>query len=313
MHNRIPRVSLEQWAVLQAVVEEGSFAQAAEVLSKSQSSVSYALKMMQEQMPVEILTIQGRKAVLTDAGEALLRHARPLLEQAHQLETLATSLAAGWEPEVRLAVEIIFPPDLLVEALRSFAPESRGCRVQLIESVLSGTHEALLNHEVDLAITNRAPVGFLGQPLFPIEFVAVAHPQHPLHQLGRKLSAGDLRLHRQLAVRDTGLKRKQDAGSLLAEQRWTVSHLKTSVQLVRGGLGFAWLPLEHIRAELESGELKPLPMVEGGNRREELYLVYADRDQAGPASRALGQALHDTCSAARARIERGTAAGPASE
>ena len=278
--------------------------QAAEVLTKSQSSVSYALKTMQEQLPVEVLAIQGRKAVLTEAGEALLRHARPLLDQAFSLEKLAANLARGWEPEVRLAVEIIFPPDLLVEALQTFAPASGGCRVQVIGSVLSGTHEALLNREVDLAITNRVPVGFLGQPLIPVEFVAVAHPDHPLHQIGRELSGDDLRLHRQLAVRDTGLKRKQDAGSLLAEQRWTVSHLKTSIQLVKGGLGFAWLPREHIRAELKSGELKPLLMVEGGSRREDLYIVYADKDRAGAGTLALGQALQQSADHAISRIER---------
>lgn len=311
MAGRIPRVSLEQWAVLRAVVEEGSFARAAEVLNKSQSSVSYALKGMQEQLPVEILTLQGRKAVLTDAGQALLRRSRLLLEEAQNLEQLAANLGQGWESEVRLAVEIIFPPDLLTEAMAAFAPESRACRVQLIESVLSGTHEAILNHDADLAITARIPPGFLAQPLMPVEVVAVAHPEHPLHQLGRELTEHDLRLQRQLVVRDTGLKRKQDAGSLVAEQRWTVSHLKTSIQFVKQGLGFAWLPKEHIREELKSGQLAALPLIAGGSRFEELYLVYADRDGAGPATRALAQALHAVCDAAVARVKRLEAAATA--
>jgi DNA-binding transcriptional LysR family regulator len=299
MANRIPRVSLEQWAVLQAVVDEGSFARAAEALNKSQSSVSYALKGLQEQLPAEVLTVQGRKAVLTPAGEALLRRARVLLEEAHSLERLAANLGEGWESEVRLAVEIIFPPDLLAQAMMAFAPESRGCRVQLIESVLSGTHEAILNRDVDLAITNRIPPGFLGQPLMPIEFLAVAHPEHPLHQLGRELTEHDLRLHRQLVVRDSGLKRKQDAGVLLAEQRWTVSHLETSIRFAAQGIGFAWLPREHIRDALARGLLKPLPLVAGASRHEELYLVYADRDSAGPATQALARVLHATCDSVR--------------
>lgn len=125
---KIPRVTLEQWAALQAVVDEGSFAQAAEALNKSQSSISYALKGMQEQLPVELLRLQGRKAELTAAGETLLRRARTLLEDAHKLETLAATLSQGWEPEVKLAVELIFPPELLLEALAEFAPESGACK-----------------------------------------------------------------------------------------------------------------------------------------------------------------------------------------
>ncbi len=307
MANTIPRVTLEQWAVLQAVVEEGSFAQAAEALSKSQSAVSYALKGMQEQLPVEILTMQGRRAVLTEAGQALLRRGNALLEEALRVERLAANLGQGWESEVRLAVEIVFPPDLLIEAMTAFGEQSRGCRVQLIESVLSGTNEALLKHEADLAITNRIPPGLLGQPLLPIEFIAVAHPDHPLHGLGREVTEQDLRQYRQLVVRDTGLKRKQDAGTLVAEQRWTVSHIKTSIQFVAQGVGFAWLPREHIRDELDSGRLKPLPLVSGGSRRDELYLVYADRDTAGPATQALAQALHETCERTARRRSEGAA------
>ncbi|GHA93784.1 LysR family transcriptional regulator [Modicisalibacter luteus] len=301
MTTRIPRISLEQWAVLQAVVDEGSFAQAAEALNKSQSSVSYALKGMQEHLPVDVLTLRGRKAELSDAGEALLRRARVLIDEALRLERLADNLAQGWETEVRLAVEIIFPPDLLGRALTAFVPESRATRVQLIESVLSGTHEALLNHEADLIVTNRMPPGFLGQALMPIEFIAVAHAQHALHQLERELTSQDLAGHRQFVVRDSGLKRRQDAGWLGAEQRWTVSHLKTSIQFVTQGLGFAWLPREHIREELAAGQLKPLPLIEGGSRQETLYMVFADRDGAGPATRALAHALQDTCQAACAR------------
>ncbi|MDE2251411.1 MAG: hypothetical protein KGL25_08410, partial [Gammaproteobacteria bacterium] len=50
------------------------------------------------------------------------------------------------------------------------------------------------------------------------------------------------------------------------------------------GSGFAWFPEDTIRGELERGELKPLPMREGGERWGELYLVFADRDYAGPGA-----------------------------
>ncbi|GAA3910692.1 LysR family transcriptional regulator [Halomonas cibimaris] len=291
MAQKIPRISLEQWAVLQAVIDEGSYARAAEALSRSPSSISYALKGMQEQLPVEVLTMQGRKATLSPAGEALLRQARVLVDDALSLEYLASNLAEGWETEIRLAVEAIFPTALLSQALAAFVPESRASRVLLIESVLSGTQEALLNKEADLAITHRAPPGFLGQPLLDVLFLAVAHPEHPLHQLERELTHHDLRAHRQFVVRDSGLKRRQDAGWLDAEQRWTVSQLSTSIQFATDGLGFAWLPYEHIRRELEAGRLKPLPLVEGGQRQETLFLVHADRNAAGPATQALAATL----------------------
>src|SRR5699024_12308560 len=52
------------------------------------------------------------------------------------------------------------------------------------------------------------PPGFFGEPLLRVRFIAVAAPLHPLHALGRTLTKRDLRRHRQLVVRDSGLKRQ---------------------------------------------------------------------------------------------------------
>ncbi len=311
MPQQIPRVSLEQWRVLQAVVDEGSFARAAELLNRSQSSVSYMMARMQEQLPVPVLEQSGRRATLTEAGEVLVRRSRALVDEALKLERLAASLAQGWEPEIRLAVEIVFPTDLLFAALHHFTDagshQAREVRLQLIESVLSGTDEALFSGNVDLVVSGRVPPGFLGRPLLMVEFVAVAHCDHPLHRLGRPVTVEDLKSARQLVVRDSGMGRKQDAGWLGAEQRWTVSHLRTSIEAVRRGMGFAWLPEAEIRRELERGELRPLPMVEGGRRHAQLYLIYADRDSAGPAVRELAAALQAQCEAA---ARSGSLSGP---
>jgi DNA-binding transcriptional LysR family regulator len=75
----LARTSLEQWAVLASVIDDGGFGQAAQALHKSQSAVSYAVARLQEALGLELLTIDGRKAVLTPHGKALLKRARPLL------------------------------------------------------------------------------------------------------------------------------------------------------------------------------------------------------------------------------------------
>ena len=90
-----PRVTLEQWRTLQAVIDHGGFAQAAEVLHRSQSSVSYTVARMQEQLGVPLLRIEGRKAALTEAGEVLLRRSRQLVTQASQLEEIAHHMEQG--------------------------------------------------------------------------------------------------------------------------------------------------------------------------------------------------------------------------
>ena len=299
---KAPKTSLDQWAVLAAVVDEGGFAAAGEALDRSQSAVSYAVQQLQAQLPVALTESRGRRTVLTEAGTTLLRRARAVLAELGSLEALAQSLAEGWEGELRIAVDLIFPPALLYEALGAFGPVCRATRVEVVESVLSGTTEALLRREVELAIVGQLPPGFLGTRLMAVEFVPVAHRDHALHALGRPVTLEDLKAERQIVVRDSGSKRRLDAGWLGAEQRWTVSHVKTSIEMLKHGLGFAWLPREHIRAELASGLLAPLPLADGGSRVVDLHLVYADRDAAGPAARGLARLLIAACARAGAAV-----------
>lgn len=276
-----PHITLDQWRALIAVVDAGGYAQAAEALHKSQSSVTYAVQKLQSVLDVKAFEIKGRKAVLTPTGHTLYRRARALIDDALGLEKAARTLSAGWEAEIRVAMEIVFPTWLMLKCLARFGDQSPHTRIELIESVLGGTHEALLQGQADLAVAGSIPQGFSGEALMRMRFVLAAHPDHPLHQLGRKVTMHDLRAHRQLLVRETGLRRATPA-SLEAAHRWTVSNMSTSIIAARSGYGYAWLPEEKIRDELAAQTLKPLSLQEGGERYVELYLVFADRDAAGP-------------------------------
>lgn len=287
-----PKITLEQWRALIAVVDAGGYAQAAQSLHKTQSTVTYAVQKMESLLGVKVFEVVGRKAQLTPTGEVLYRRAKALLEEAGSLESAAGVLAAGWEPQLRLAIEIIFPTWLLLRCLARFAEEHPQTAIELYETVLSGTAEALTQRRVDLAITSQVPQGFSGDALMRMRFIAAAHPQHPLHALKRKLTLQDLRKHRHLMIRDSGSQRR--AGSWLgAEQTWTVSHKATSIHAACMGLGFAWFAEDTIRSELERGELKPLPLREGAERWAELYLVFADRDYAGPGALRLATIIRE--------------------
>ncbi len=285
-------ITLEQWRALTAVVDAGGYAQAAEVMHKTQSSVSYAVQKLESILGVKVFNVIGRKAVLTPTGQLLYRRARYLLDEAGALEQAATKLSAGWEAEIRLVVESVFPTFVLLRCLDLLGDESPHTRIEVIESVISGTSEALLQGQADLAIASSIPQGFLGDTLMRIRFVLVAHPDHALHKLGRKITMQDLRLHRQLVVRETGLRR--DTPTFVeATQRWTVSNMATSIEAARSGYGYAWLPEEKLRDQIAAGTLKPLPLREGGERFAQLYLVFADRDHAGPATLRLADIIRE--------------------
>jgi len=302
-----PTISLEQWRALVAVVDEGGYAAAAEAIHKSQSAVTYAVQRVEKLLGVKAFRLEGRKAVLTPAGRMFYSRARVLLDEASSLERAAHRNSAGWEAEITIAVEIIFPTWLLLKCLDRFGQEAPHTRIEVIETVLGGAPEALLERRVDLALTPRVPPGFRGESLMRLAFVPAAHPDHPLFRLGRRLTLKDIRKHRNLIVRDTSVKRDKGGGFLEAEQRWTVGHMATSLQAARMGFGFAWYPEEKIREEIAAGELKVLPLEDGGDAFGEIYLVLADPEGAGPGVRRLAEILkQDVRSECARRPREGT-------
>lgn len=303
----VPHISLEQWRALIAVVDTGSYAKAAETLHKTQSAVTYAVQKIESMLNVKAFEIQGRKAIITPTGQLLYRRAQTLIDEASALERAARTLSAGWEAEIHLAVEILFPMWLLLHCLDRFGAESPHTNIEVTESVLGGTPEALLRGEADLAISPQIPPGFLGEQLMRMRLIAAAHPDHPLHKLKRKLTMQDLRAHRHLVVRDSGAGRSRKTVSVQAHQRWTVSYMGTSIQAARLGYGFAWFPEEKIREELNNGTLKPLPLREGLERFVDLYLIFADRDYAGPGVLRLAEIIQQSTTTACERHKAATA------
>jgi DNA-binding transcriptional LysR family regulator len=267
------------------------------VLHKSQSAVTYAVQKIEQQLQLKVFeTSRVARHVLTAGrNQVLYRRAQALLEEAGCRSRMRPTDAFGrlGERNLALAVETIFPTWLLLQCFARFALERPEMRIELYETVLSGTEEALLQRRVALAIGSLVPPGFVGDALMPVRFVAAAHPQHPLHGLGRQLTVRDLRQYRQLVIRDSGAARSRNAPWLGAEQRWTFSNKATSIRAALSGLGFAWFAEDTIRAELDQGLLKPLPLREGAEQWAQLYLIHPDRDQAGPGAMRLAEIIRN--------------------
>lgn len=289
----LPKISLEQWAAFRAVVEEGSYALAAEKLNKSQSGISYAIAQLESRLPSPALEIKGRRAQLTDFGAYLYRQCVQLLDQALAIDRNAHSMTEGWEQELSIAADALAPMPKLFRALQLFSEQCQATRVRIFETTLSGTDEAVLERQVQIAISPSVPTGFLAESLWSERMIAAVSAEHEIARLGRPISEHELKQYRQIVVRDSGSRREQAAGWLNAEQRWTVSHFASSVDAVIAGLGFAFLPETRIREALNDGCLVAIPFSTPFKRTLNLNLILADQSEAGPAARALASFLRE--------------------
>ncbi len=286
-------VSLKQWRIFHAVIDCGGFAEAAKTLHLSQSTISYTVAKLQDQLGATLLKTEGRKAMLTAEGRALLERSRHVLKEAIELETFAKNLGQGWGGDVCLVVDQNFPSHLLMRALSKFSQLGRGAaHVKLSEVAMLHAEDVLRDMTVDLAISERVPLGFLGEPLIEVEYLPVAHPGHPLLRLGRDITAADLAQQTQIGIGHAN-ERDGSAASGMKQHRWFMSSLDTVVEAVSEQLGYAWLPQHRIQRWLDQGALAPLPLGDKRIHKSMLYLIHGRPWAASPAAGRLAEVLRN--------------------
>ena len=277
--------------MFKAVVDAGGFSQASEVVYKSQSSIHSAVSKLEDSLGVTLFTIEGRQTVLTEEGRLLLRRAEFLLDEIGRVETVAESLSRGVETQLRLAIDGAFPQCQIFQVLESVSQKFPQLRFDIFDTLLSGTNELMSQGMADIGLSPFPLDNCLHEEICSIDFIAVAHRDHPLHKLPQPLGVEHLKQYRQIIVRDSATAASANAGWHGAEQRWTVSHIRASIELVENNLGFAWLPQPSIQTQMEAGMIKPLNLQQGAVRSCSFYMNTQDSDGFGPSAKAVMQGL----------------------
>jgi DNA-binding transcriptional LysR family regulator len=271
------KTTLDEWEILQTVVQLGGFAPAAEQLNRSQSTISYAISRLQEQIGIKLFEQQGRKAHLTEAGRVLLADAEPHLAGFHQLEQRARSYASSsGQSEIRLSVDSIFPNERLFAALAEFARRFPYVHQKLRHATFISADSEFSAHNAHLCVGALMSREYFVKPILDIRMKAVAHRDHPLHSLKRQVSRIDMMQHMLVVIggASPGSIKRQPRSP--AQRFLSVSTIEAAIDAVRSGLCFGWLPEYRIQSYLANAEFLPLRMPVGGTREVRLNLVCRD-------------------------------------
>ena len=270
------RTTLDEWEILQAVVQLGGFAPAAKQLNRSQSTISYAIARLQEQLGIKLFEIKGRRALLTELGRVLLADVEPHLEGFQRLEQRARSLATGGETEVRLSVDSIYPNARLFAVLAEFARLFPYVQPKLRQGTFLSADTEFSIHNAQLCISALLSRELFSKPILAIGMVGVARRDHPLHAIKRKLNRPDLMQYMLVTIEGAASGTLKHQPRVPAQRVLQVTSIEAAIYAVRSGLCFGWLPTNLIQADLANGELLPLRLPAGGAREVRLNLVYKD-------------------------------------
>lgn len=284
----LDNLTLDQMRVLIAVAEEGSFSAAARRLGRVQSAVSQAMQTLEENLRLALFDRSGKTPALTDVGRAVLGDARQVVQRADALRTHAEAIAGGAEPELALAVDALFPTDVLMDSLRSLQLAFPILPVTLLTEGLGATEQRLRDEQVQFAIYSILTTGaedLEADFLTHIAMVPVVASDHPLAHEQGPLLREILEQQIQLVVTDRSSLTPNLRGGIYSTRIWRFADFSTRLDYLLGGFGWCHMPWHMVREHIHAGRLKQLDISQSEGMTMAVHVVRRKGTRLGPAGR----------------------------
>jgi DNA-binding transcriptional LysR family regulator len=282
-------VTLDQVRTFIAAADEGSFSGAARRLRRAQSVVSQTLANLEGQLGVKLFDRSGRFPVLTDQGRALLAVARAVEGNVDLFKARAKSLAGGLEPELSIAVDILFPVETFIAAVAAFQKQFPTTLLKFdVES--SAVVEPVLDGRCAIGVVGSwslTPPQLTCEALLRFGTAMVVSPQHPLATHGSPIPSSVVNKHVQLVHTDPADISPVYGTATRSPRVWHLSHLGAKLAFLRAGLGFGGLPVHMIEEDLASGALVQITLEDRPPAGELVTMsaIYRTDTPPGPAGR----------------------------
>jgi DNA-binding transcriptional LysR family regulator len=251
-------VTLDQLRTFIAAADEGSFSAAGRKLRRAQSVVSQTLANLEGQFGVKLFDRSRRRPTLTPQGQTLLAHARAVAGDVDRLKAHAKSLAGGLEPELSIAVDVMFPMSTLTAAVTAFHAAFPLTPLRLYAETLGAVIQAVLDGRCSLGLTGElaiVPARFSHEPLLKVPLIHVTSPHHPLASYRGPIPSGELAKHIQLVLTDRSTLSKGQEFGVLSPRTWRLADLGAKHAFLRAGLGWGGMPADLVQPDLSQGSL----------------------------------------------------------
>ncbi|KVC21792.1 LysR family transcriptional regulator [Burkholderia pseudomultivorans] len=145
-----PNFDIAALRSLVAGVDLGSFAKAADRVARSSSAVSAQIRKLEEQAGTPLFVKAGRGLALTDAGDAMLRYARRMIELNDEAAAAVRGMNLdGW---VRVGLQEDFGEAILPDVLGRFARAHPKVRIEARVARNADLLDRLDANQLDLAL-----------------------------------------------------------------------------------------------------------------------------------------------------------------
>ncbi|HQC95360.1 MAG TPA: LysR substrate-binding domain-containing protein [Aquabacterium sp.] len=177
-------MTLTELRYIVAVARERHFGRAAEACFVSQPTLSVAIKKLEEELDLKLFERGGSEVSVTPLGEAIVRQAQSVLEQAAAIKEIAKRGKDPLSGPLRLGIIYTIGPYLLPELVRHVIDMTPQMPLMLQENFTVKLLDMLRTGELDCAILAEPfpDTGLAIAPLYDEPFLVAVPASHPLAQ-----------------------------------------------------------------------------------------------------------------------------------
>lgn len=246
---------------LKKILEAGSFQKAALKLNYTQSTITFQIKQLEQELSIKLFEKIGRKMVLTQAGNDILPYIETILQATEQVNNYGKGIS-----EMNGTLKVVVPDSLLIYSLQPVIQifRQKAPNVQLIINAMNciEIREQLINGSVDIGIhcdVDGYPDTIVLEELGAFRVCMVAPPFIDSKELDfitphqRKiLNMINSEPHSSYQKVITEYLTEKDIILNQTMEMWSIDAVKKSVI---NNLGISYLPIFAVEEELKSGAL----------------------------------------------------------
>jgi len=190
-------MTLQQLRYLLAIADSGlNITAAAERLYTSQPGISKQLKLLEQELRVQLFTRKGKSlAAITPAGNDVISRARKIMREVENIRSLASDLSGEQEGTLSIATTHTQARYVLPEVIREFRERYPKVNLELHQGTSEQIAELVASNSVDFAIATGSRHLFPGLVLLPCyhwERIVLVPKDHPLQAGKGKLDLATL-------------------------------------------------------------------------------------------------------------------------
>jgi len=264
---------IRQIVAFTTVLEAGGFTKAARVLHLTQSALSHQIKTLETQLGVQVFARVGKRTILTQAGEVLLKHATVVLRELTNARQSLLELSEPDRGRLRISAAGYSCYLLLPRILQAFKTQYPRVELSISADYTGEAVQHLLEGVLDVSILIMPPPvrGLTIEPLARDELFVILPASHPWVKRRRiqwtELSTQVLVTYNKSSqTHQLVVQRLGEVGATIPETM-EVRLAEAVTEMVKVGLGVAVVPPWVVHAELQAGTLVARPLGRQGLKR----------------------------------------------